>query len=68
MAFDDISDSRMYDEIMEVADRLPLKDKDIDFLENIESWAKQDNLSPARRRWLEDIYRKACDLDEGHHG
>jgi len=68
MAFDRISDSRMYEEIMEVVSDLPLKDKDIDFLENIEDSAKADNLSDGRRQWLEDIYRKACNMSEGHHG
>lgn len=67
MAFDRISDSRMYDEIMEVVDDLRLPDKDIDFLENIEGSARDDELSPRRREWLEDIYRKACALSEGHH-
>lgn len=67
MAFENISDSQMYDEIMEVVDHLRLKDKDIDFLESVEESAREDSLSSKRREWLEDIYRKACDLDESHH-
>lgn len=61
MAFSTISDSRMYDEIMEVIENLRLPDKDIEFLESVEDAARDDDLSPKRREWLEDIYRKACD-------
>lgn len=69
MAFDNISDSRMLEEIEEVADNLNLQDKDVDFLESesMQDRARNDDLSPGQRRWLEDIYRKACDLSEGHH-
>ena len=67
MAFNNISDSRMYDEIMEVVDNLRLFDKDIDFLESVEGRAQDDALSGPQRGWLDDIYRKACALSEGHH-
>lgn len=56
-----ISDSQMYDEIMEVIDDLWLPDKDIDFLESVEGRAQDDALSDPQREWLEDIYQKACD-------
>ena len=68
MAFERISDSRMYDEIMEVVDDLRLKDKDVDFLESSEGRARGDSLSGPQREWMEDIYKKACDMSEGHHG
>lgn len=60
MAFNNISDSRMYDEIVEVQDKLRLSDWDIGFLENIETEAHDDNLSPKRREQLERIYGMAC--------
>ncbi len=67
--FDNVSDSRMLEEIEEVADSLRLSDKDVDFLEseNMQDRARNDNLSSGQRKWLEDIYQKACDLSEGHH-
>lgn len=64
MAFERISDSRMYDEIMEVLEHLRLNDRAIEFLEDIEGRARDDELTDKQREWLEDIYQKACDC--GH--
>lgn len=63
MAFENISDSSMYDQIMEVSDKLRLSDWDLGFLENIEGWAHDDNLSPGKREQLERIFQIACDSD-----
>ena len=60
MVFNNISDSRMYDEIIEVQDKLRLSDWDIGFLESVEGEAHDDNLSPKRREQLERIYEVAC--------
>ena len=60
MAFNNVSDSRMYDEIVEVQDKLRLDDWQLGFLENIEEEAHDDNLSPKRREQLERIYEVAC--------
>lgn len=60
MAFNNVSDSRMYDEIVEVQDKLRLSDWDLGFLENVEGSAHDDDLSPARRKQLERIYEVAC--------
>ena len=60
MAFGNISDSRMYDEIVEVQDKLRLSDWDIGFLESVEGRAHDDDLSPAQRTQLERIYEVAC--------
>lgn len=62
-----ITDSQMHEEIMEVVDDLRLQDKDIDFLNDVEERAGNDALSEKQRAWLEDIYDKACALDESHH-
>ena len=55
-----ISDSQMYEEIMEVSDKI-CDEWEIDFLENIKSSVDADTLSGPRRAVLLRIYRKACD-------
>ena len=60
MAFNNVSDSRMYDEIVEVQDKLRLDDWQLGFLESIEGRAHDDDLSPPQRTQLEKIYEVAC--------
>lgn len=63
MATERVSDSRMYDEIMEVQEHLRLSDWEVEFLEsdNVELRAHADDLTPKQRECLERIYKKACD-------
>ena len=56
-----ISDSQMYDEIIEVQEKLRLSDWDLGFLENIEGAAHDNSLSSGRREQLERIYEIAWD-------
>ena len=59
--YERVSDSRMYDEIVEVQENLRLSDWEMEFLESVEDRARDDNLSPKQRASLEKIYAKACD-------
>lgn len=48
---------RMHEEIMEIADET-CSEREIDFLENIES--RLESLSEKQARWLKDIHDRAC--------
>lgn len=54
------SSETMYEEIMEVSDKIRLTDWETDFLEDIEQDARDNALTPRQHECLVRIYDKAC--------
>jgi len=61
------SEEKKVRECLEIADKLCRNDKEISFLKSCRKrHLMGDALTPAQRKWLNDLYDRACALDESH--